>query len=213
MDYKKIYNEICNTTYKDQYIEKHHIIPKCLNGSNEKENIALLSAKAHYIAHWLLCKIYPNNKKISFAFWTMNNRDKTKKRYITSKGYAFAKLKRKDALKNNTFAKGSKRSLEFKKRMSESKKEEKHPMFGKKHKEETLLKMKEARKKYIGKDHPRYGKKINEDQKRNMCKRPFLIKDKIWYSQKDSAEFYGFKCGGSIFKRLNDDRYVEYKYL
>lgn len=36
------------------YTEKHHIIPKSLGGSNSPENLAILTAKEHYIVHLLL---------------------------------------------------------------------------------------------------------------------------------------------------------------
>lgn len=76
MDYTKIYNSLVEraknrklTTYK----EKHHIIPKCMGGSNNKENLVELTAREHYIAHLLLVKIYPNNDKLKIAVWNMLN--------------------------------------------------------------------------------------------------------------------------------------------
>jgi hypothetical protein len=36
--------------------ECHHILPKSLGGSNSKENIAVLTYKEHFLAHWLLTK-------------------------------------------------------------------------------------------------------------------------------------------------------------
>lgn len=38
------------------YKERHHILPKCMGGSNKKENIAELTAREHFICHWLLTK-------------------------------------------------------------------------------------------------------------------------------------------------------------
>lgn len=47
---------------RDVYVEKHHILPKCVcprhKGINSKDNIVLLTAKEHYIAHYLLIKIF-----------------------------------------------------------------------------------------------------------------------------------------------------------
>lgn len=39
------------------YVEKHHIIPKCLGGTNEVDNIVYLSARHHFVCHKLLVKI------------------------------------------------------------------------------------------------------------------------------------------------------------
>ena len=76
MEYLKIYNRIVErATNRDVlgYVEKHHIIPKCLGGDNKKSNIVLLTAKEHYICHKLLCEIYPNESKLKYAFWRMCN--------------------------------------------------------------------------------------------------------------------------------------------
>lgn len=40
------------------YCETHHIVPKCIGGTNEKENLVNLTAREHFIAHKLLLKIY-----------------------------------------------------------------------------------------------------------------------------------------------------------
>lgn len=64
MDYLKIYNSLIafrqvNLIFKEhQYCEKHHIIPRSLNGSDDKDNIVNLTAREHYIAHLLLWKQY-----------------------------------------------------------------------------------------------------------------------------------------------------------
>ena len=42
------------------YVEKHHIIPRCLGGTNDVSNIAVLTPEEHFLAHQLLVKIYPN---------------------------------------------------------------------------------------------------------------------------------------------------------
>ena len=51
------------------YYELHHILPKCLGGDDYSENLVLLTAREHFIAHKLLTKIYPDNKKLIFALW------------------------------------------------------------------------------------------------------------------------------------------------
>jgi hypothetical protein len=44
------------------YYEKHHIIPKSMQGSNKSENLVLLTAKEHYICHLLLIKMVITKK-------------------------------------------------------------------------------------------------------------------------------------------------------
>jgi len=48
------------------YSERHHIIPRCLGGS-ENNNLVLLTPAEHYVAHQLLSKIFPNNLKLLSA--------------------------------------------------------------------------------------------------------------------------------------------------
>lgn len=68
MNYQKLYNTINYRAMLENrkrrngtYYERHHIIPKSLGGRNIKENIALLTAKEHYICHILLIRIYKND--------------------------------------------------------------------------------------------------------------------------------------------------------
>lgn len=74
MDYTKIYNSLVerakNRTITG-YTEVHHIIPRCLGGGDEKENLAVLTPEEHYVAHQLLTKIYPKNHSLLCATVTM----------------------------------------------------------------------------------------------------------------------------------------------
>lgn len=55
----------------DGYYELHHIIPKSSGGSNDKSNLIALTARQHYIAHWLLWKAYGGN--LARAFFMMSS--------------------------------------------------------------------------------------------------------------------------------------------
>lgn len=50
------------------YIEKHHIIPKSFGGNNSEENLVNLTAREHFICHWLLTKMV-DNKKQKYQMW------------------------------------------------------------------------------------------------------------------------------------------------
>jgi len=84
MNYQKIYNQIIERadnrakTRKEAretlgYSERHHVVPKCMKGSNHKENLRFLTAKEHFLCHLLLCEIYPNNYKLKQAIFLMSN--------------------------------------------------------------------------------------------------------------------------------------------
>lgn len=70
MNYKLIYNSLierAKTRSLDGYKESHHIVPKCLGGSDDKDNLVDLTPEEHYLAHLLLVQIYPNDHKLSYA--------------------------------------------------------------------------------------------------------------------------------------------------
>ncbi len=61
MNYKQIYDNLITRSKSrviECYSEKHHIIPKCLNGTDDVENLAILTGREHFIAHLLLAKIH-----------------------------------------------------------------------------------------------------------------------------------------------------------
>lgn len=74
MNYKKHYDLLIargKRTIIHGYFERHHITPKCMGGTDDSENIVELTAREHYVAHQLLAKIYPNNRKILYALQAM----------------------------------------------------------------------------------------------------------------------------------------------
>jgi hypothetical protein len=74
MDYQKHYNLLISRAKDRQlsgYAEVHHIVPKCMGGGNEQSNLAKLTPEEHFLAHQLLIKIYPNERKLVFAAWAM----------------------------------------------------------------------------------------------------------------------------------------------
>ena len=108
MDYAKIYDSLIerarNRTLTG-YSEWHHVIPLCMGGGDEDENLARLTPEEHFIAHKLLGKIYPDNFKLAFALlgmcWVKNgNRPNNK---------LFGWAKRRVAAAQSALRKGKKR--------------------------------------------------------------------------------------------------------
>ncbi len=97
MDYKKIHDKIierAKTRKLEGYVEKHHIIPKCMNGTNEKNNLVKLTAREHFLIHWLLHEMYPDNSDLRYAFWSMCRNSDNQQRYKpSSRVYEYAKHK------------------------------------------------------------------------------------------------------------------------
>jgi hypothetical protein len=76
--YTKCYLKLIESRKKSKldentYYEKHHIVPRCLGGSDEDNNLVHLTPREHFIAHLLLTKMYVNDSqfKIKHAFSMM----------------------------------------------------------------------------------------------------------------------------------------------
>jgi hypothetical protein len=77
MNYQKHYDLLMNrarTRTLEGYCEKHHAIPRCMGGDNSKENIVRLTPEEHYLAHQLLIKMYPENRRLAHAANLMSTR-------------------------------------------------------------------------------------------------------------------------------------------
>lgn len=139
MNYNLIYNTIIlaaksknRTKNKIVYYENHHIIPKCMGGTNDKHNKVLLTFKEHFICHKLLYEMYKNTPysyKLMYALHRMYLKGNTERKIHSGKFYEEVKTK-------------------FCKQQSENGKKR----VGKKHTEETKQKISKIHK----------GKKLSE---------------------------------------------------
>lgn len=50
------------------YTEKHHIIPRSLGGTDDSSNLAILTAREHFICHLLLTKMTTGNDRYKMCF-------------------------------------------------------------------------------------------------------------------------------------------------
>jgi len=142
--YKIINNAVLENRNKTQgYYEKHHIIPKSLSGSDDKDNLVLLTAREHYICHKLLTKFTENQykKKMFLALWAFNRLSKTQQRHrITSRDYEYTRKNLSSILsksRKGKHLKGTTLTSEHKKKISNS-------LKGKVVSDETKQKMKDS---------------------------------------------------------------------
>lgn len=101
MNYIKLYESIIEKRklhIPTGYVEEHHIIPRCLGGADDKDNLVKLTAKEHFICHLLLTKMYHINTieyyKMCHAFLMMlvKGNGHKENRYITSRKYEKLKV-------------------------------------------------------------------------------------------------------------------------
>jgi hypothetical protein len=172
MDYHKIYNQLIERSKNrslDGYKEIHHILPKCCGGIDIQTNLVELTAREHFIAHLLLCKIHPDHKGLRLALWMMSNvKDQKQKRYFpNSRLYEMIRLEYLESISgenNPNF--GKTHSRETRQKMSEMAKErigEKNNFYGKSHSDETKEKMKES---LVGSEHSEETKKKMSNTKK-----------------------------------------------
>ena len=198
MNYKRIYEDLVlrgKQREVEGYIENHHIVPKCMGGTDDTDNLVKLTAREHFIAHVLLCKIYPNSAKLLFAFNCMCNRwgknRNAKRDYVIKKSCVYERLKvemreklreRMSGENNPRYGKpasnrGVPASEETRRKLSERFSGEKNPMYGKKRPKyigEAVAKAnrervwtEEARAKTgtRGKDNHMFGKHLSKEAK------------------------------------------------
>lgn len=121
MDYLKIYKDLINKRKLNKYIktrffyvEQHHIIPKCMNGTDDADNLVYLTPREHYIAHALLYKIYKSSKfgrEICHAFCCMCDTSNTLNRHIKYNSRIYENARNK-LYSSNYYSDSGKHSVE-----------------------------------------------------------------------------------------------------
>lgn len=170
MNYLKHYNCLVenaqNRECTNGYVEKHHIVPRSMGGTNDKTNIVKLTAREHFIAHLLLWKHY-NNTQMARAFALMctnktGERHKKSRFYESGKSAALGKGLTEEHRKNiSESLRGKVKTEQHCKNLSEANK-------GKKLSEETRFKMSKARQgKVFTEEHKN---KLSESLKNNLPK-------------------------------------------
>jgi len=199
MNWKKIHDAIierANNRCLEGYSETHHIIPKCLGGSDSPDNLVRLTAREHFIIHKILCILHPRNKSLVYASFMMANVKRENRNYhVGSIEYARLRESYQRAVSDNKrgtipWNKGKAHSKETKDKIS-SRLKGRNPTFkGKRHSEESKQKLREfqkgntyrldtthseeSKKKMsdaaIGRVSPNKGKTFSEDTKERMSK-------------------------------------------
>lgn len=137
-----------------EYWEGHHIIPRCLGGQGHARqrhpNIVRLTAAEHFTAHKLLVELFPNNRKLTYAFWAMctcsNAADNA-----TAEDYELTRIARSKAIGKDVQAKLIGKTADEQTRDNHSKAQSGilNGFFGKAHTEESRRKMAVATSKAV----------------------------------------------------------------
>lgn len=96
--YAQFIQNILNTRGRfacgDEYHERHHIVPRCMDGGDEEENLIDLFAREHFIAHKMLAKENPDNNSLTYAwscmaYWNSSSQDRCE---VTPEEYEEARI-------------------------------------------------------------------------------------------------------------------------
>ena len=101
------------------YVERHHILPKALGGSDDSSNLVAMTAREHFLAHILLAKMHGGD------MWLPVVRMKTFKDGTKANSRLYEMGKIANALEVGKRLKGSKLSNEHKMKIGQSSKGQK----------------------------------------------------------------------------------------
>ena len=72
MNWKRVHDQIIERAQNrtlEGYSELHHILPKCLGGNDDKNNLIKLTAREHFIIHKILNILHPEIEGLRYAVW------------------------------------------------------------------------------------------------------------------------------------------------
>lgn len=153
------------------YSEKHHIIPKSLGGVDTADNLVSLTARQHYVAHWMLWKIYGGVMTTAFNYMNGIKRYGTR---LNSKTAAILKHQEIERQKLKVFSEETRQKMRDKKLGRVLPEETKTKLrlinLGKKRTEEFCRKVSEAKK---GKTNGRIGYTQSKETKLKIAEANF----------------------------------------
>lgn len=138
MNYEKIYQSIIEKRKANPaqgVIERHHIIPRCLGGSDAEENMIDLTPKEHFLCHYLLAKMHGGSLWSAYYFMSHPETNSGRGIRVTSSQYHAGRINYISYLKTKTG--------------------KKNPNYGNSYSKESRDKISKKRSNYIKENHPK----------------------------------------------------------
>jgi hypothetical protein len=172
-----------------EHSERHHVFPKSLGGSNGRDNLIKLTAREHFLVHWLLIKMTYGDaqRKMRYALVRMTNGNRIRAAWE----YALGREHNRIASTGNSYKKGIPNSLEARKKISVK-------LKGQRFTEEHRRKIRLAN---LGRMPTKLGVKMSVETKRKIAAKARGKKSSLETRQKISQSKTG-KCH-SLQSRLN----------
>lgn len=187
MNYSAIYDRLIERARErvsEGYTESHHVLPRSLGGSNDADNLVSLTAREHFLAHWLLFKLYPGPAMAKAFKLLCHEHNKPRGR-----SYEQARVMMSQSMLGD---KNVAKRPEVKEKISRSLRSGKHPFLGKKRPEHGA----KLKGKYAGERNPMYGKGYRQTGGHNPCAKAVrgthpLYGKKNWGCMTDAAKEFG----------------------
>lgn len=105
---------------QSDYFEVHHVVPRCLGGTDAKENLVKLTAREHFVCHRLLTKITKGKARRSmcFAMWAITKMRHNRLQPININSHTFNIIRREYSKTLSEQKRGIPRSQETKDKIS-----------------------------------------------------------------------------------------------
>jgi hypothetical protein len=203
MNYTKLYKKLIHKAKErdmvDGYTEIHHIIPKSEGGSNDKDNLVVLTGREHFIAHKILWMETPTNYSRAATYHMMSNHRGIKwgatyeevRKVFTGENHPLRQ--EKNRIKQLESVMGKPKSDEHKKKISQA-------LKGRVRTEEHIANLKAALPDTHGENNANYGKgKV-------------VIIDGVEYINLRAAVKSIGNCWETITRKLKSDEFPNYKY-
>ena len=231
--YDEFINEILSNRGRfacgNEYHERHHIVPKCMGGSNDEDNLIDLFAREHFEAHRLLGLENPGSDELVYAWACMawvksENQDRVKitpeeyeevrkkysemlsQRYVGENNPMYG-VSPKERMDEETYNVWKQKVIEFN-TSEQSRQNRREKNIGKTYSDE--VNQKKGRK---GPEHHMYGKHLSDETKQKLREANTgrvlteETRTKISNAMKgDKNPFYGKKHSEESKKKMSESR-------
>jgi hypothetical protein len=194
--YKQWYTNIterAKNRHLDSYTESHHIVPRSLGGSDEADNLVNLTAREHFVCHWLLVKMTTGQEhhKMLNALRMMRAENPNQQRYTTKiTARVYESIKTEYSILQSERVRGDKNPMYGKKRTQKMNDAVSQANKGRIPSKEQIDNLKtalakrtangikrapysdeykqERSKKYSGEGNPRYGAEVSDNTRKKI---------------------------------------------
>ena len=216
MDYRRIYNQLIERGRLRQagkrrkelvaligQVERHHIVPRSLGGTDSPENLVYLTPEEHFVAHELLVKLHPKDIGPLRALMILSGRNN---RYRNNKLFGWARRRYSEMRKGNVpWNKGTPCAEGTKDKIREARKLQITT-------DETRAKISAAGK---GENNAFYGKTHSTESRskisaNNKSSKKVSCEGVIYNSMAEAAKAFGFERYETVKKRCESNKYQDW---